>query len=147
MSLINQDSIVFLTKQYTKNELFKFVCKRLSNHNLISNIDKTVSALLTREQVSDTRIDDLVAMPHCETATIKAPQIVFVNCRRFPIDWGDQNFVNGVVFLMIPTTKDDRVKQIPRLVQKLADPDVTNQLFNSDHSQSFVDNVRIFERR
>ncbi|MBU9788443.1 PTS sugar transporter subunit IIA [Lentilactobacillus sp. G22-6] len=147
MKLVNEDSVIFAEKQYTKRELFESVCNQLAKSGILSDASEVVKQLLEREEISDTRIDDLIAMPHCESSAVIFPKIILVNCRKFPIFWDHDVMVTGTVFLFIPTSDADEIKEIPHFVKKLADPDVTKELFESDNRTQFIADVHSFERR
>ncbi len=55
--------------------------------------------------------------------------------------------VTGIVFLFIPTSDSDEIKEIPHFVKKLADPNVTKELFESNNRTQFIADVHLFERR
>jgi mannitol/fructose-specific phosphotransferase system IIA component (Ntr-type) len=147
MNLISEQSIFFIERQYTKPELFEVICERLKQINVIADINTVISSLSRREDISDTRIDDLIAMPHCKDPAVTHSQIVFVNCRKFPIQWSSDVIVTGIIFLMIPTVNDNQINQIPQYVRKLADPNITEELFNNTSQEAFIKSVHLFERR
>lgn len=106
----------------TKKDLFKKICKRLRQSDLISSETQVVNELMYRESLSDTRISEECAMPHCQSEAIIDSKIIIVDCQDNPVGWENKNEkVTKIVFLLLAVNDNKaRLKEIRDFVRTLA---------------------------
>lgn len=105
VSLIRDDMFFHNIKAKTKEEAISQLCEKLKEKQYIN--DAIQQAILDRETISPTEINDLVAIPHCIVTTGKA-SVVAVGILETPILW-DKKYVQ-LVFLgaLDPAVKKNR---------------------------------------
>lgn len=111
-----------LNNRLTKKDLFKKICKRLRQLDLISSETQVVNELMYRESLSDTRISEECAMPHCQSEAITDSKIIIVDCQDNPIGWKNKNDkVTKIIFLLLAVNDNKaRLKEIRDFVRNLA---------------------------
>lgn len=105
LSLIKEDIYFHKIHARTKEEVIRYLCCELKKGQYINEaIEK---AILEREEISPTEINDLVAIPHCIIKAGKA-SMVAVGILDTPILW-DKKYVQ-IVFLgaLDPAVKKNR---------------------------------------
>ena len=76
--MFNKKFIKLDKKIESKEDLFKYIARKLYQYNRIDNEDNFINALNEREKEISTGIGNHIAIPHTKDATILKPTVFYV---------------------------------------------------------------------
>lgn len=133
-----------------KQKLFKFVGTKLNQQNVIEDVNQFVDDLNTREKLSTTGFENGVAIPHCQSSTVKEPTVTIIRTNKAISDYESLNPLNEVrlIFLISINSENknnEHIKILSDLATKLLDTSLIDKLL-SVNSESFL-NVLLKEKK
>lgn len=105
MKLFEIEHIIFDLKVSSKDELFSYIAKTLSDMNRITNEIEFKSALIKREKEISTGIGDGIAIPHTKDSTVLFPTVLYIRLKdAIDYDALDQKLVQDIFVIAMPTS-------------------------------------------
>lgn len=124
----------------TVKDLFDYVGDYLLKRNKVN--DSYLKALFEREEQFPTGLklsgDHNVALPHVDAKYVKVNELLIIRLDE-PIlvhEMCTNNLISTDLFIfMLIKNKDSQVKTLSTLMEKLGDPKIVDELFNSSNNQ------------
>lgn len=114
----------------TKKDVIKELSQLLFDADKISDLDKFVTEIEAREELSTTGVGYGVAIPHAKTKFVKTPALAFGKSKE-GIDYDSMDGENAHVFFMIAAPADGanlHLQTLAKLSRKLIDEDFRDSL-------------------
>ncbi|WP_025755654.1 PTS sugar transporter subunit IIA [Mycoplasmopsis cricetuli] len=110
-NLINENSIFLNVQGQSHDEVLENICIMLEKNNFIENAQKFFNALIYRENIMSTALNDQIAVPHGISSTVLKPFVALVRLEN-EIDWNAKDNKPVKLLFVIGTSKTDRDHQI-----------------------------------
>ena len=129
-----------------KNDAINKIAKLFMHADKIDSLEIFLEEVNNREKEYSTGIGYGIAIPHCQSTTVKEASFSIVKLDKF-IEWGsiDDKPVNFVIMLAAPEGGENiHLKMLSQLAMNLMDDDFRKGLLEST---SIKDIQRIFEEK
>ena len=135
--LLNPNSFLLIQNPTSKKMVFEKICSEAFEKY---NIDKNflLNNLIKREKIGTTTLGNGIAIPHVQNDQVMKPScIVAILSDGLDFDALDNNFVDLIVFLILPEVSKSKNLQILAQVSRLLrDKDITDKLRGSKSEES-----------
>ncbi len=140
--LTNKNLIVLNSDLTKKDEIINLLVNKLADEGKISSAERFKEAVYNREQISETGMDQGLAIPHGKSNFVNEPSFAVCITNNVVSDWEsvvEGNEVKYVFLLAIPEVDEDgtQMKMLSTMMTKMADPDYTNKLYNAKDVDTF----------
>lgn len=145
LDYFDKNSICTELKSNSKNEAIKELADLIRDNKNISDFDKFVGDVFSRENLKTTGIGDGVAIPHARTDAVKKIIIAF-GISKTGVDFQsmDKNPSNIIFLIGIPTEHiDDYLKVLGHLTRLLKHEDMRQSLLKAKDKEEII---RIFKQ-
>ena len=138
--MINKELIVLDSELKNKEDIIRFLGKKSYDLGYITDLDKYIEAVETREKEFSTSIGDGVSIPHGKSEAVNEAFIAFMRSKD-PILWDEEG--NGpvrLIFLLgVPESKKQtlHLKILAQISRKLMNDDFRNNLLVEDDNEIF----------
>ncbi len=133
--MFNKKFIKLDKKIESKEDLFKYIARKLYQYNRIDNEDNFINALNEREKEISTGIGNHIAIPHTKDATILKPTVFYVRLSEM-IEYKslDQKPVKHVFLIGMPANYfNEHLKVLAKISKLLLVEDNINFLNESNN--------------
>lgn len=105
-----------------------------------------MQAILQREEISETGIDNGLAIPHGKADCVKEPAFAVLTTNEIVPDWESivpENEVRHIIMLAIPKAEggSTHLDLLAEMMGRMADEGYTSRLFASQTSEEFYKNL------
>ncbi len=121
--IINKSLIVINPNVKSKKELFDGMINHVYAHDYIINKSKFTDDLRAREDINNTQISDIVALPHCKSKSVEK-LFLCILIQKSGIDYQHSTFANPQIIFFIGAGETDQQQYLQvmaksaRLLQK-----------------------------
>ena len=132
-------NMILLDKNFkTKEELLAAYCEVARNEELVENENNFLKALWDRETILPTSVGKNIAIPHCQSETVKEPFVGLIRNKNL-VQWDEQEKVNLIFVIAIPekTSGQIHLKTLAKLSRKLIHQEFVETLLQADYQTSF----------
>lgn len=147
LSKLTNESLISLNKSFsTKEEVIQYLVSKLYQEGKISDKEEFIKAVMYRESLTPTGIDEGLAIPHGKSHTVKEASFTVVTLNEPILEWEsvvETNQVQYVFLLAIPENDEGstQMQLLAELMTKMSNKDYTNQLFASKTVKEFYQNL------
>ncbi len=130
----------------TKEEVIRFLAEQLDKEGILSSKEEYLKAVFDREKISETGMDNGLAIPHGKSSAVKRAAFAVASVKK-PIEgWEsveEDNQVRFIFLLAIPEGQagSTHLDLLAELMTKAADKEYLDHLFASGSSQQFYDEL------
>jgi len=125
----------------SKKDVIKELSQMLFDADKISDLDKFVSEIEAREELSTTGVGYGIAIPHAKTKFVKTPALAFGKSKE-GIDYDSMDEKPAHIFFMIAAPSDGanlHLQTLAKLSRKLIDEDFRNGLKNASSKEQILE--------
>ncbi|CRF35290.1 PTS sugar transporter subunit IIA [Brachyspira suanatina] len=146
MSFIDKKSIFLENNSSSKEELFDFLSKKISELDSSYNAEDIKEGLYDREKDGNTVIADLVAMPHARMESIKEIKVIVVSLLK-PIDYNSEEDIDLAYSIVAPLDANDEfIDVLTSIAVIVQDEELQNIIRNSkvgdeEKISSMIENI------
>lgn len=104
-NLLNENLIILDLDLKEKHEIISCLCKKLYESNAITSKEQFYNAVMEREKVSPTGLEEGLAIPHGKADCVKEPKIAMARLKEPITTWesvDEDNKVNMIFLIAIP---------------------------------------------
>lgn len=147
LSRLTSESLIELNSDLTsKEEIIKTLILKLYQEGKITSKEDFFKAVLERESLTPTGIDNGLAIPHGKCSAVKEASFAVMTLNQSIDTWEsvvETNRVQYVFLLAIPESDAGSIQMqmLSELMTKIANTEYTNQLFNSETVSEFYQNL------
>lgn len=123
----------------SKSETIETLAKLAFKEKVIDNLELFIKDINARESLSTTGMGDAIAIPHCRSAAVKIPAILFAQVND--IDWQamDNKPVKLVFMIAMPMNAgSDHLQALAKLSQLLVKNEIKTQLLNAKTNEEII---------
>ncbi|MEW9077541.1 PTS sugar transporter subunit IIA [Terrisporobacter glycolicus] len=122
------------------------MCTLLHDNGYISNIESFKSDVLKREELGETGIGNMIAIPHGKSSSVEKSAISICKLDR-EIDWETLDGKGVKVIILFGVQDDveaakDHLKLLAQVARKLAKEEVVESLVNANSSREIIECFR-----
>ncbi len=145
--LLSEDSILLSGKAETKTEAIETLIYLQEKGGKIADAGEYRKAILAREEISTTAVEDGIAIPHAKSGSVKAPSLSAMTVAE-GVDYGAEDGKPSRLFFMIaaPLNGDTHLEVLSRLMTLLIDPELRSRLLNAKEKSEFLRAIDEAER-
>lgn len=147
LSKLTNESLISLNKSFsTKEEVIQYLVSKLYQEGKISDKEEFLKAVLYREGLTPTGIDEGLAIPHGKSHTVNEASFAVVTLNKPISDWEsvvETNQVQYVFLLAIPENDEGstQMQLLAEMMTKMSKKEYTNKLFASKTVKEFYQNL------
>jgi len=137
LEFFSRRSIMDQLKSKDRNSVIRELCELAVEEENTLEVEAVVSAVLKREEIIGTAIEEGLALPHARLALLTKPVIIFGRSLA-GIDWNspDGHKSHFIFLILTPETNDDSQVQILRAIAKtFNDEKLRHQMIKSSDTQ------------
>ncbi|MGK0291607.1 MAG: PTS system nitrogen regulatory IIA component [bacterium] len=131
-----------------KHEVLVSLVKTLNETIQVPDLEKLISLLSEREQISTTGIGYGVAIPHCRTPDVKTLHIV-IGRSIVPIDYSASDGRPVKLFFLIvgpEHSTGEHLKALAKIARLTKNPKIRNQLMDIESVPEFLEYIHETEK-
>ena len=134
--VLPEEFIVLGMESRTKDRAIRELAAKLENTGYVTDIDTYLSAVMKREEISNTGLGMVVAIPHGKSGAVTKACVVFWRSRD-GIDYkGDDGEPVYLLFLIAaPEAADEHLRILANISRKLIHERVRNELRQAKTAQ------------
>ena len=125
----------------TKEEVLRFLVDKLYAEGAVSSGEEFLKAVYEREAISETGMDNGLAIPHGKSSCVKKAMFAVASVRQPIAEWEsieEDNQVRYIVLLAIPATAGTaQIDLLAELMTRAADKRYLDRLFASATAEEF----------
>ncbi len=145
-NLTNPNMIILNSGLTKKRDVLKEMVDVLYRNGKITSAEEFLKVVLEREDISETGIENGLAIPHGKSDCVKEAAFVVMKTTDIVADWESMdpdNEVKNIIMLAIPKSEggSTHLDLLATLMQKMSDEDYTARLFGSITAQELYDNL------
>ncbi len=145
-NLTNTGLIVLDSKLNKKHDVLKQMAQMLFEHGKVTSADDFLQALLEREELSETGLENGLAIPHGKADCVKEAALAIMTTSDVVSDWeslDEDNEVKHIVCLAIPKSEggSTHLDLLATLMTKMSDDEYVEKLFSSKNPDEFYTNL------
>ena len=145
-NLTNSNMIVLGSPLHTKKEILEKLVAKLYENGKVTSKEEFMQAIMEREALSETGIDNGFAIPHGKADCVKEPAFAVLTTKEVVSDWESivpDNAVKHIIMLAIPKSEggSTHLDLLAHMMEKLTDDSYTARLFASKTPQEFYANL------
>lgn len=126
--VFHEDLFLIQNKKTNKKEILKLISEKLFEHGYVD--ENFYQSLLERENIVDTGIGELFAIPHA-MKNVALKNGIFVCILKDPIDWSENKKVQILFVLVIKRSEAKNFEKIYDLIVQIAsDIEIVNQFID-----------------
>lgn len=143
LSKLTTEDLITLNGDFSsKEEVIKYLISELFEAGKISDKEKFLEAVMYRESLTPTGIDNGLAIPHGKSDCVNEASFAVLTLKNPISKWEsvvETNKVQYVFLLAIPENDEGstQMKLLSGLMTKMMDEEYVNQLFSSTSEQEF----------
>ncbi|WP_010166596.1 PTS 2-O-a-mannosyl-D-glycerate transporter subunit IIABC [Candidatus Epulonipiscium viviparus] len=147
LSRLTNESMIFLNMPYsTKSEVIDAMVKALFDNGKITSIEDFTAAIYDREAISETGIENGLAIPHGKADCVAEAAFVIMTTEGIVSDWesiDEDNEVQHIVMLAIPKSEggSTHLDLLATLMERMSDEDYATKLFSSKTVSELYNNL------
>lgn len=137
---VSNEHIIELEGNISKNDILKQLTDELKNKGLISDADKTLSALVDREKLGSTAVGDEIAIPHAKLQEID-DVIILLAISRDGVDFDSVDKLPvKVIFLVLASDKkmNLHLKTLARISRLIKMTDFKKRVNSTSSSEEIL---------
>lgn len=139
--LMTKDIMCLDLESTKKKEVIKELSQMLFDADKVSNLDKFVTEIESREQLGTTGVGYGVAIPHAKTKFVKTPALAFGKSSQ-GIDYDSMDGEDAHIFFMIAAPADGanlHLQTLAKLSRKLIDEDFRDRLHKATTKEEVLE--------
>lgn len=145
-SLTTPDLISTNLSFQSKEDVIKFLIRKLNEAGKLYSEENFYQAVIDRENLSPTGFEGGLAIPHGKSATVKEASFAIATLEKPLRTWESidpNNEVTLVILLAIPENESGstHLSLLSEMVKRLADEDYKNRLLNSKTNYELFNNL------
>lgn len=122
------------------------MCTLLHDNGYISDVESFKTDVLKREEIGETGIGNMIAIPHGKSASVKKSAISICKLDR-EIEWETLDGKGVKVIILFGVQDDieaakDHLRLLAQVARKLAKEEVVESLVNANSSKEIIDCFR-----
>ena len=130
----------------TKEEVIRYLADLLDKEGILSSKEEYLKAVFDREKLSETGMDNSLAIPHGKSDAVKRAAFAVASVKKPIAEWEsieETNQVRYIFLLAIPASQagSTHLDLLAELMTKAADVEYLNHLFACKTSQEFYDEL------
>ncbi len=144
LSTITSEQLIFLNQDWrTKEEVFDALIDALNKQGAITSTTEFKKAVLEREMISETGLEQGFAIPHGKSKAVKKAAFAFARLNHPIADWKSidpNNQVKYVFLLAIPENEagSTHLELLAELSKRLLNPDFIQNITHSNTVTDFL---------
>lgn len=149
--LTNENMIILKSDLTDKDEILKYMVNLLFENGKVTSKDDFLSAIYLRESISETGLENGLAIPHGKADCVIEPAFVIMTTKNVIPNWGSldpKNKVQNIIMLAIPKAEGNstHLDVLASLMQKMCDDEFTSKLFNASSSKELYESLKEEEK-
>ena len=135
------DTVLLQVEGKTQEAVVRTIVQHAHGLGNVKDIDKTVRAVLAREEEGTTGFGNGIAIPHGKTDAIMEPIVIFATLQT-PNEWCamDGNPVNMLFMILVPeTSAAEHLQILAKLARKLMHVEFTEGLRSKTQKMEIVE--------
>ncbi|EPZ43546.1 PTS sugar transporter subunit IIA [Alicyclobacillus acidoterrestris] len=128
----------------SQERVIRAVVQRASEIGKINDVEKTIQAVLDREQESTTGFGKGVAIPHGKTDGVKEPVLMFAKLAS-AVEWKslDDQPVDMLFMILVPdTAQSEHLQILAKLARRLMHQDFVDHLRDANSAESITSYIQ-----
>lgn len=122
------------------------MCTLLHDNGYISDVESFKTDVLKREEIGETGIGNMIAIPHGKSSSVKKSAISICKLDR-EIEWETLDGKGVKVIILFGVQDDieaakDHLRLLAQVARKLANEEVVESLLNANSSKEIIDCFR-----
>lgn len=122
------------------------MCTLLHDNGYISDVESFKTDVLKREEIGETGIGNMIAIPHGKSASVKKSAISICKLDR-EIEWETLDGKGVKVIILFGVQDDiesakDHLRLLAQVARKLAKEEIVESLVNANSSKEIIDCFR-----
>lgn len=147
LSKLTNESLITLNSSLdSKEEIIEYLVSQLYKEGKITNEKEFLKAVLNREEMTPTGIDNGLAIPHGKSSAVNEASFAVLTLEHPIKKWEsvvESNQVQYVFLLAIPENDENstQMQLLAEMMTKMSNEDYTQKLFSSSSVSSFYKNL------
>ena len=148
LSILTSQKLIVLNSNYTsKMDVIKELIRLLYLEGKITDEKVFYDAVMDREKISPTGIDQNIAIPHGKSSCVKECAFAAMTLTKPILSWesvAKDNEVRYIFLLAIPEDDKDgqQMKLLSELMKKVSDSNYRDELFSSKTQREFYEHLK-----
>lgn len=146
--LVSKEIMILNLKSSTKLEVIDELIELLYQGNKIGDKEEFKKAVLEREKVSSTGLEDGIALPHGRSEVVSSPAVA-IGISREGIEYGALDGEKSKIFFMIAVpenTTDVHVEILSKITSNLMEDEVREKILSAKTKEELFEIVNNFEK-
>ncbi len=144
--LTNTGLIVLDSNLNSKLDVLKHMAQLMYENGKVTSAEEFLQALLDREELSETGLENSLAIPHGKSDCVKEAALAIMTTKNVVSDWeslDESNEVKHIICLAIPKSEggSTHLDLLATLMTKMSDEEYVDKLFSSKTPKEFYANL------
>lgn len=147
LSLLTNENLITLNGDLnSKEEIIDYLIEKLYEDGKITSKDAFKKAVMYRESLTPTGIDQGLAIPHGKDESVKEASFAVMTLKQPVTNWESvvvENKVKYVFLLAIPAVDEEETQMqlLAEMMQKMSNDEYTKQLYASKTAKEFLEKL------
>lgn len=138
--LLEKSSVLLLGNAKNKDQAIDLMVAMHEKSGAVSDVEAYKNAILRREALSTTAVEEGLAIPHAKDASVKWPALCAMTLEK-GVNYGAEDGIGSDLFFMIaaPEGGEEHLKILSRLAGMLMNDDFTSALRGAKTPEEFLE--------